>query len=160
MKRNVLTPWRLIIAITIIAIGLVYGNQVLHRNDWKKRTTPLSRETINSLCRDFEIQASDPKCNGKSTVYAPDFFDTIQRTFKPYQTYKLPRNQAGTYDEVEQKLGSFKYECEPTVHQADGFIYSVCYYDLRGDREFILAIVYAYPEKVVARITGTSKYDE
>lgn len=160
MKRRSITFISLIFAITSTIGLIVILNQVSHRDDWKKRTTPLPKETTDLLCNSFDLPREDLLCNGNADVYGLDFFGIIQDTFKPFQTYELESNEAATYDEVEQKLGTFRYECEPVVYQADGFTYFVCYYDLRGDRKFIMAIVYTYPEMAVARITGTSRYGD
>jgi len=99
----------------------------------------------------FELEKDHPLCTGKKDVYGPDFYKIIRDTFRPYE-YEIDSREASTYDEVEKKLGNFKDECEPVVYQADGFVYFNCMYDLRGDGEFIIGIMYTYPDNAVFRI--------
>ena len=62
-------------------------------------------------------------------------------------------------DEVEKKIGDFKYKCFPVVNQADGFTYFDCAYDLRGDEEFFIVITFTYPDKAVFSIHMPMGYD-
>jgi hypothetical protein len=47
------------------------------------------------------------------------------------------------YEDVQAKLGTYRYEREPVVRLADGTAYYRCWYDFRGDRVFPVAFVYA-----------------
>ena len=160
MKRASVIVTSLVVAISVLVCSLPYLDRLLHRDDWKKRTDPLPKETRELLCDRFGLPLEGSLCNGNKDVYALDFMPTIRDTFQPYEIFGLDGNEAETYELVEEKIGEFRYECEPVVYQADGFTYFVCRYDLRGDREFIITIFYSYPEKVVVRLGSTSKFDE
>jgi|GEM_PF-2049953 len=144
----ILIPFGVIILLCMILQIHVYS----HRDDYKERTTPLPKETIETLCANFEINKDDRLCNGKKEISAPDFYNTIRDTFRPYEAYNIPSSEAATYEEVQQKIGDFQYECESVVYQADGFTYFICSYDLRGDRALRVAIMFTYPENAVFRI--------
>lgn len=160
MKRIGVFVISLVVVISVLVCSIPYLNQALHRNDWKKRTTPLPKETRDLLCDRFGLPPEVSLCSSNKDVYALDFMPTIRDTFRPYEAYGTESNEAATYDQVEKKIGIFKYECEPVVHQADGFTYFVCLYDLRGDREFIITVFYTYPEMAVVRLGSTSRFDE
>jgi hypothetical protein len=127
--------------------------------DWKERTTPLPSETVAQLCASFYLEKDSSLCNGRRDVYGPDFYDIIRDTFRPYEEYEIPSSEAAIYDDVEEKLAGFKYECDPVVEQADEFSYFVCRYDLRGDREFIIGIIYTHPDNAVFRIMTPMGFD-
>jgi len=116
------------------------------------RTTPLPQDAIETLCNSFNLTKDNSLCNDTKEVYAFDFYDAIRDDFKPYEAYEIDLRESATYQEVEKKIGVFKYECEPPIHQADGFSYFGCNYDFRGDREFIMHIMYSLPEEDVFRI--------
>ena len=143
------------IVLAVLACLLVV---TLRRDDWKKRTTPLPRETVAILCANFDLEKDHPLCNGKTDVYGPDFYDIIRDTFHPYED-EIDSSKAATYDEVEEKIGMFEYECEPVVYEADGFTYFNCVYDLRGDMEFVIGIMFTYPDNAVFRINTPMGYD-
>jgi hypothetical protein len=160
MKRNHIVALVLIVSIVLLIFSIPYLSRALHRDDWKTKTSPLPKQTISLLCERFGLSSQDRLCKDNRDVYGTDFFPVIRSTFQSELVPDTGSNKAASFDAVEQKLGTFRYECEPTVHQADGYSYFVCYYDLRGDRAFVVAIVYSYPEKKVLRINGTSLYDE
>lgn len=160
MKQNRITIFLLLAICLAVSLALFYIGQTARRDEWKKRTTPLPVETIKLLCNSFGLSLQNSLCNGRREVYGLDFMNIIRDTFRPYEAYGIPRSEAATYKEVEQKIGRFKYECEPVVHQADGFSYFRCFYDLRGDRAFIMTIFYSYPEEAVVRITSTNRFKD
>jgi hypothetical protein len=160
MKRNKVTGISIIIVILTLALSILYIKQASHSDDWKRRTTPLPKETIDLLCHDFELPSDDSLCDGNKDVYALDFVKVIRDTFRTYEAFGIESSEAATYDQVEEKIGTFKYECEPVTYQADGFSYFVCFYDLRGDREFIITVFYTYPEMAVMRLGITSRFDD
>ncbi|MBV6465791.1 MAG: hypothetical protein PGMFKBFP_01076 [Anaerolineales bacterium] len=131
-------------------------NFAIHRNDYKKKTTPLPKETVEILCDNFSLEKEDKLCNGKKEVYAPDFFRTINSDFKPYEEYQIESSESATYEEVQEKIGAFQFKCEPTVTTGDGFSYFLCSYDLRGDRFYTIVIFFSYPDMAVFRMTSTS----
>jgi hypothetical protein len=146
----------IIIGVPILFYG--YLHFIYYRDDWKQRTTPLPQETIKILCKNFNLEKK-PLCTGKKAVYGPDFYEVIRDTFRPYEAYEIKSNEAGTYDDVEEKIGAFRYECEPVATTGDGFAFFSCNYDLRGDREFIIGIIYTYPDMAVFRINTPMGYD-
>jgi hypothetical protein len=161
MRESILV--RIIIAIPVLvllALYILYISQIPPQDDWKERTTPLPKETRDLLCSRLGLSSNDHLCNGNKDVYALDFVRIIGDTFRPYEKYGIQSSEAATYDDVEKKIGKFKYECEPDVHQADGLTYFYCSYDLRGDREFVMTFLYTYPEKAVMRIMSTSRFDD
>ena len=153
MKRNVV--FYAILAVFLLCISGVFYSQLhrhIHWDDWKAKTTPLPNETIGILCNNFELESEHALCNGKKSVYGPDFIDIIRDNFRPYEAYQIPSSKAATYDDVEKKKGVFKYECEPVITERDGFTYFICHYDLRGDEEFPIGIIFTYPEMATFRI--------
>jgi hypothetical protein len=149
------------VLIVLRAAGFFYGqlHRYMYQDDWKAKTTSLPKETVNTLCTNFELEKDHLLCNDKKDVYGPDFIDIIRDTFRPYEAYQISSNEAATYDEVEEKIGVFKYECEPVVTQGDEFTYFICHYDLRGDEEFPIGIIFTYPEMRTFRIMMSMGYD-
>lgn len=131
---------------------------VYNGDDWKQRTTPLPLESVKVLCENFNIEKNS-LCTGKKAVYGPDFYDVIRDTFRPYQQYEINSSEATTYEEVEKKIGIFRYECEPIVTTGDGFTFFSCSYDLRGDRKFVIEIMYTYPDNAAFRMNAPMGYD-
>ena len=127
-------------------------NRYIHRNDWKAETSPLQKETVDLLCNNLELDTDHTLCNGNKDVYAQDFLYIIMDTFQPYEAYQISSDEAATYDEVNEKMGDFLYGCGTVEHQTDGFSFFVCDYDLSGDKEFPIRILYTYPEKATVRI--------
>lgn len=148
-----------IVGLAILAFIIVILNFGSNRNNWKEKTTPLSVETIKILCQNFDIGTS-PLCNRKSDVYGPDFYRTITDAFRPSDEYNINDGEPATYKEVEERIGAFRYGCEPVATTGDGFSYFTCFYDLRGDRFWIIAIFFTYPEESVFRITTSSLYED
>jgi hypothetical protein len=119
-------------------------------NAWKQRTTPLPWETVENLCNKFALTERS-LCKKDRVVYAPDFYKIIREAFRPYKEFNTTINLAATYNEVESRMGDYRYECEPVATGNDTSFFT-CYYDLRGDREFIIGIIYIYPDMAVYRI--------
>jgi len=148
-------------AILILPIAyLVYINFFHYKDDWKQRTTPLPLESVKILCENFNLDEKDTLCNGKKIVYGPDFYEIIRDAFRPYEAYQIESSEATTYDEVDEKIGTFSHnECGQVIEESDGFMYFRCWYDLRGDGEFIIGILYTYPDNAVFRINTPMGYD-
>ena len=126
--------------------------------NWKERTTPLPMDTVNTLCANFQLERDHKLCNGKRDVYGPDFYDILRDTFRSYE-YEIARNEAKTYEDVEEKIGEFKYECDPVVTTGDDFSYFMCRYDFRGDREFTIGIMFTPPDNAVFRMLTPMGFD-
>jgi len=159
---------RIIVKLIVVVLLLLFGiitivfvvDMLSARDyDWKSKTTPLPPEKIAILCENFDLPQDFRLCSGKKEIYGPDFYEIIRDTFRPYEEYNIDSSEAATYDEVEEKLGTFKYDCLPVVQQADGFTYFRCAYDLRGDGEFIIGIIFTYPDNAVFRINTPMGYD-
>lgn len=56
-----------------------------------------------------------------------------------------------TYEEIDERLGTYEYECEPVVQPADGKDYYVCHYDFAGDKVFSF-IVFYYADGEIMRL--------
>lgn len=139
------------ILIGILVISLFWYMYIgRYGDDWKERTTPLPQSTIATLCENFNLNQDHKLCSGKKVVYGPDFNEIIRTTFQP---------RVATFNDVDEKIGMFKQECYPVVHQDDGFSYFRCRYDLRGDEEFIIGIIFTYPDNAVFRIMTPMGYD-
>jgi len=156
---SVLAVAFLLAALLIPISSHIYINYFKHEEDWKLRTSPLPQETIDTLCSNFNLESNNSLCIQAYAVYGPDFYEIIRDTFRPYEAYRISNTEAATYEQVEEKIGKFKVECESVVHQADGFSYFNCIYDLRGDREFIIGIMYSYPDDAVFRINTPMGFD-
>lgn len=155
---------KIVVVILVLLVGIpiiaFFGYMLSARNyDWKSKTSPLPHETITILCSSFDLEKDHPLCAGEEEVYGPDFNNIIWDAFRPYEAFETESSEAATYDEVEEKIGIFKYQCEPVVQEGDGFTYFICNYDLRGDREFPIAIMFTYPDNAVFRIMINMGYD-
>lgn len=155
IKRTLIALGTLIVMLVFICLLMT----ALRQDDWKKRTTPLPRDTITVLCTNFQLENDDPLCSGKKDVYGPDFYNLLRDTFRPFEEYEIDSSEAATYEDVEEKIGMFKYECDDVATTGDGFAFYSCRYDLRGDREFIIGIMYTSPDNAVFRINTPMGYD-
>lgn len=151
-QKNVFTL--LILLGMMVCIGIPVVGRYLRTDSWKNGTSPLPAYTIATLCSNFDLEEKDPLCSGKNDVYAPDFFATIRETFRPEIEYGLNTAEGiTTYEDVESKLGMFKYECEPlTIQTSPKLTYFRCGYDLRGDRVSLIGIYFRSPENTVYRM--------
>jgi hypothetical protein len=134
----------------------------VHRNDWKKDTTPLPVQTISDLCQRFDLSHEDLVCNGSKKVYAADFGEVLRARFSlknPIRTEKA--DATFTYQDVEKVIGAYKLECENLVElPASGYSYFRCLYDFRGDRYWREALYFYYPEQTLFSIrTGVGEGD-
>lgn len=108
-------------------------------------TTPLEAIVVQNLCQKFSLPEDDPLCRPEAIVYAPDFFPAVRAAFTPGIT---------TYDDVQEKLGSYQYERKPLVTQAGGTTYFRCRYDFNGDRVFPVGFSFT-EDGVLKRIFAT-----
>jgi hypothetical protein len=152
----------LIVVCAIVATPLLIRAYFILKgpdDSWKQRTTALPSETVKLLCQEFKLSAAS-LCSGTQAVYGPDFYNAIRNTFRPYEEYGILGSAAASYDEVEQKLGVFRYACDAVVHATNAPAYFLCYYDLRGDRVFTIAIMFTDPDKRVWRIHSPLGLDD
>lgn len=108
-------------------------------------TSPLGAAVVQDLCQKLALPEGDPLCQPGAVVYAPDFFPAVRTSFKPGVT---------TYDDVQDKLGSYQYKRGQLVTQADGISYFVCGYDFNGDRVFPVGFFFT-EEGILERIFAT-----
>ena len=156
IKGILITIGALIVLLMLACLAMIFLRGSLN---WKERTTPLPKNTVSILCDNFQLEKDHRLCNGKKDIYAPDFYDILRDTFRPYEAYGIPSSEAATYEDVEEKIGEFRYECFPVVTTGDGFSYFDCSYDFRGDREFIIGIMFTYPDNAVIRINTPMGFD-
>jgi hypothetical protein len=120
-----------------VGIGAYIGlADIPDQLNWKAHTSPLDQEIIQDICRKFQLPPGDTRCRPGAKTYAPDFFRLIRQTF-------APRNSKwATYDEVQQKLGSYQFLYEPPVTTGQGLTYFVAHYDLQGDQVFPITMFF------------------
>lgn len=132
----------------------LFLSEFLRRDDWKKETTPLPKETVTTLCKNLLLNNQNPLCNGFKDVYAIDFADVFEDTFLP------ETGNPATYQDVENKIGDYKVECQPVVHlPASGYSYFRCFYDLNGDGYWRYAFYFYYPSETLFSIRAGSPND-
>lgn len=135
-------------------------NSYIHKDDWKKRTSPLPKETISTLCKNLTLDNSHPLCNDTKGAYASDFSEILRDYFPLEDSMETHKSQATiTYQEVKNVLGKFEWECQEIIHAAD-ISYFRCLYDLRGDRYWIDAFYFYYPEQTLFSIRSGSLGDD
>ena len=135
-----------VIACLPIAYGILYTYlDSSQRGNWRDNTSPLDSRVVDDICSQFDISSSDWRCGPNAIVYAPDFFRTIGQYLKESDTGML------TFDDVEGKLGKYKYHCEPTITESDGKRYFVCRYDLNGDRIYPI-VIFFYDDGRIMRV--------
>ncbi len=130
------------------------------RGDWRVRTSPLTSEQRDLLCKNFDLN-EDTIC-AREDVYGPDFYPYIINAFHPieeFSPYGIGPEPA-TYEEVEEKLGIFKIRCGDNVPGPDNFQVFDCRYDLRGDGANTLSIFFIAEENTVMRVVGPVGNDE
>jgi hypothetical protein len=142
-------------SIAFLVCSISYLISSLPNNKWKKETTPLPLEAVKTLCENFNLPKNHRLCDGKRDVYAPDFYRVIGDAFRPYEEYEIDSIESATYEDVEKKIGAYKFKCESVATTGDGFSFFTCLYDLRGDRFSTLMIIFSYPQNAVFRITGS-----
>jgi|GEM_PF-4911161 hypothetical protein len=123
------------LAITGLVVVILLATAVgrLDRPTIEEVTSPLKPTTVQDLCQKLELPKDQVPCQPGSSVFAPDFFPAVTAEFAPGMA---------TYADVEEKLGTYRYEREPTVHLADGTAYFRCWYDFEGDRVFPVVFVF------------------
>lgn len=108
-------------------------------------TSPLEATVVQDLCQKLALSEDGPLCQPGAIVYAPDFFSAVRASFEPGVT---------TYDDVQEKLGSYQYKRGELITQADGTAYFVCDYDFNGDRVFPVSFFFT-GDGVLERIIAT-----
>jgi len=111
------------IAIDVYTSLKAYNARIAESSDYTKITTPLSKDTSADICKQFEIDKADKRCQADAIVYGPDFFDDIKSYFR-----KVPKKDR-TFALVQSRLGSYFEDCDLPDNEGD----YRCYYDLRGD---------------------------
>lgn len=143
LKRVVIIIVVTIMGVLLLFIGLIAARGVLvgfwdipAKLNWKEKTTPLDPNVVRDLCVAFSLSSNDKRCQPDSVVYAPEFFDVVRETFAP------SNDTWATYEEVQEKIGKYRYRFEPLVTQSDGITYFVAGYDLRGDRVYPIGMFF------------------
>lgn len=141
--------------VLIYAVGLILLTGIAMGYDaykditqWRERTSPLDPAVVSDICQKFDIPEGDDRCKPGAVVYAPDFFSTIGETFQP------ENREWATYDQVEEKLGEYKYNEEPITKVSDGTEYFRAWYDLHRDRVYPI-VIFFYSDGRLMRIIAT-----
>jgi hypothetical protein len=111
-------------------------------------TTPLDADVVRDICSSLGLGEECPQCQPGEVVYAPDLFPWIRRSF--------PEGVA-TREEVDSKLGVYRYECEEPVETNFGWrtlMLVTCHYDLRGDRVYPFAFTFTDKDVVYDLMFG------
>jgi hypothetical protein len=129
-------PWKIVIMglLLPICLGGIYGTisiiSYLRKPVYAELTSPLERSVVQDVCMQLSIPTTQSPCQEGQRVYAPDFFGLIHSTFKV---------GINTYDDVEEKIGKYRFDCETpvTYRTRTGFDTNYrCWYDLNGDRVY------------------------
>jgi hypothetical protein len=96
-------------------------------------TSPLGSSVVRDLCMNLDLPVDDPLCQSDAVVYAPDFFPAVRAEFRPGES---------THDDVQSKLASYQYSCEPPVTLKDGTASYRCWCNFQGDRVFPIVFVF------------------
>jgi len=128
---------------SIIAVPTIVNR--LTRPKVHEVTSPLKTDVVRDLCQKLALSEDDPLCQPGAIVYAPDFFPAVRASFEVGVT---------TYEDVQEKLGSYQYKRGALVTQADGTAYFVCDYDFNGDRVFPVSFFFT-ENGVLERIVAT-----
>ena len=105
-------------------------------HDLEELRRPLNAEVIQDICFKFEIPASDPRGQPNAVVYSDGFNKTI------VDALKTTKQRQMTFEQVEEKLGKYRYNRGVIFTQADGTQYFACEYDLQGDKIFTIRIAF------------------
>ncbi len=119
--------------VTTILYGFYGYSDAAH---WREKTSPLDQDVTKDICRKFALSADDPRCQPGAQVYAPDFFGDITRALRPHD------EEWATYNDVQEKLGTYQFAYEPPVTTGNGLTYFVARYDLKGDRVYPIVIFF------------------
>ena len=157
MRKKILVSLLVIVGVTAVLVFLLpiaidvysslkaYNARIAKSSDYTKITTPLSRETAADLCKKFEIDMDDKRCQVDAVVYGPNFFDDLKSYFRG-----VPENEA-TFELVQSKLGSYLVNCG----QPDNEGYYTCTYDIRGDGIYRIGIFFSSEDKYYRVIANT-----
>ena len=120
-----------VLSIILLFCGALWLRSLNQKDDWKKETSPLPSKTVTDLCKSFNIREDDSLCVGEGNVYALDFFSIVRTSLRPEDEFGSKGYEPLSYDDVENMLGAYKYECEPpTIQINPDLIYFRCLYDL------------------------------
>lgn len=144
MKKQLSKGILIVVILALVLVVLVpclYGILLValelpHRLSWRDRTSPLSNEVLQDICQKFNLSNEDPRCKPGAKVYAPEFFQTIQRDFIHSD------GEVVNYDYVQEKIGKYQYDCGPMIKERTGAEYFSCDYDLQGDRVYPIGILF------------------
>ncbi|MFN8386581.1 MAG: hypothetical protein U0X92_09210 [Anaerolineales bacterium] len=148
MKNKVVLPFLIITFASLVAGVLLFilpavthmykgtmtynTEQAAQATNYPNVTTPLSQEAVTDLCKKFEINSDDKRCQLGAVVYGPDFFTDIK-----LYLYDFPENES-TFELVESKLGSYLVKCEQPTKDGN----YRCRYDLRGDGRYPIFVLF------------------
>ena len=102
-----------------------------HNHFPARYTTPLEPYVAEHLCSILSLDVMDDRCQS-GEVYAIEFFRDIQRHYRR----GVPR------EEVDGELGVYLVDCGEWESSSDAGWLRRCYYDFKGDGEYVLTILY------------------
>jgi len=144
--------------VAVLAYFFFFVNSCVPKDDWKKKTSPLPKETVTSLCTKLLLTSTHSLCDGSNDVYASDFSRVIRDRFPLEDPMETPKSKATiSYDEVQEVLGEYNQGCQDVVHlSVSNYSYFRCSYDLRGDDYWIDAFYFYSPENTLFSIRSSS----
>ncbi len=103
-----------VISILFCSLWALYPTKrrVYYTNKVYELTSPLDQETVQYLCRAFELDEANGKwpCLLDEPIYADDFVGVIQE-------FTIPENHQGaTRTEVDSKLGKYLHKTHYVAH--------------------------------------------
>ena len=132
--------------------GAIFFKTVKEGLAWREHTIPLSEKVVDDLCTEFELDPEDDRCDHSGDeVYGPDFYSLLYETFTPKNA-----NWA-TREEVDERIGDYRYDCDIPSIDGEGREFISCDYDFAGDRAFKFEIWFfsdGEVKRIIADITN------
>jgi len=119
--------WVVVCLFAILAFRIVYrafvSSSAFYR--WRYPVERLEEAVVQDLCREFDLPESNSICGLESDVYSADFLPIVRASFEEGST---------TYDEVQDKIEQYQYECAPLEMRSDGEEQFDCWYAFSKSR--------------------------
>lgn len=125
--------------------GIITGYREGYRSKhWRDHTDPISSETAEYLCDQFNISKEDHVCKSNEIVYGPEFYPYIIDYFCPN------KNECTKEKVVEEKIGIYKYSeaAQDSLMPDESNRYR---YDFQTDHMYPLIITF-YTNGTIERI--------
>ena len=140
--NRVSTIAALLALVAIVIVGYLLAQEV--RIALLRLTpTPVSVTQAQAICSRLSLPSDDSRCQSHS-VYVSEFFTVIRERYIPAKWSSANR---GT---VDRELGAYLLRCEDSWSITSEGDLQDCYYDLNGDRAYLLTITYQHGYKTLA----------